>query len=197
MSRISILAVAAALVASATAASVTTTLSPYDERVNLIELAVYVSDIGAHLSEYYAFQALHKTETYPPEIANAVFAGGDFTTMLTGISGDEVTRMITGFPWYSTRLKPAISSALSKDGIYTAIPTSTSTTSDTYISSSSPSQVTSSAEPTTVSKFTSSVEPTRSSQVTSSAEPTTVSEITSSAEPLSFSKATTSRIYLL
>ncbi|AJP92551.2 seripauperin PAU9 [Saccharomyces cerevisiae S288C] len=39
--------------------------------------------------------------------------------MLTGIAPDQVTRMITGVPWYSSRLKPAISSALSKDGIYT------------------------------------------------------------------------------
>lgn len=137
MSRISILAVAAALVASATAASVTTTLSPYDERVNLIELAVYVSDIGAHLSEYYAFQALHKTETYPPEIAKAVFAGGDFTTMLTGISGDEVTRMITGVPWYSTRLMGAISEALANEGIATAVPASTTEASSTSTSEAS------------------------------------------------------------
>ncbi|KAF4004100.1 Seripauperin and TIP1 family protein [Saccharomyces cerevisiae] len=61
----------------------------------------------------------HPTETYPVEIAEAVFNYGDFTTMLTGIAPDQVTRMITGVPWYSTRLKPAISSALSKDGIYT------------------------------------------------------------------------------
>ncbi|MCQ4827320.1 SRP1/TIP1 family protein, partial [Eubacterium callanderi] len=65
------------------------------------------------------FQAAHPTETYPVEIAEAVFNYGDFTTMLTGIAPDQVTRMITGVPWYSSRLKPAISSALSKDGIYT------------------------------------------------------------------------------
>ncbi|QID83975.1 seripauperin pau11 [Saccharomyces pastorianus] len=59
------------------------------------------------------------TETYPVEVAEAVFNYGDFTTMLTGIAPDQVTRMITGVPWYSSRLKPAISSALSKDGIYT------------------------------------------------------------------------------
>ncbi|CAI4510377.1 BAQ_1a_G0022870.mRNA.1.CDS.1 [Saccharomyces cerevisiae] len=38
--------------------------------------------------------------------------------MLTGIAPDQVTRMITGVPWYSSRLKPAISSALSKDVDY-------------------------------------------------------------------------------
>ncbi|ONH79014.1 Seripauperin-10 [Saccharomyces cerevisiae] len=53
------------------------------------------------------FQAAHPTETYPVEVAEAVFNYGDFTTMLTGIAPDQVTRMITGVPWYSSRLKPA------------------------------------------------------------------------------------------
>ncbi|CAI4945523.1 AVN_HP_G0152430.mRNA.1.CDS.1 [Saccharomyces cerevisiae] len=110
------------IVAGVAAAPATTTLSPSDERVNLVELGVYVSDIRAHLAEYYMFQAAHPTETYPVEIAEAVFNYGDFTTMLTGIPADQVTRVITGVPWYSTRLRPAISSALSKDGIYTAVP---------------------------------------------------------------------------
>ncbi|KAF4003383.1 Seripauperin and TIP1 family protein [Saccharomyces cerevisiae] len=79
--------IAAGVAAIAATASATTTLAQSDERVNLVELAV--------------------------------FNYGDFTTMLTGIAPDQVTRMITGVPWYSSRLKPAISSALSKDGIYT------------------------------------------------------------------------------
>ncbi|CAI4981771.1 AVN_HP_G0027990.mRNA.1.CDS.1 [Saccharomyces cerevisiae] len=118
----SIVAGVAAIAAGVAAAPATTTLSPSDERVNLVELGVYVSDIRAHLAEYYSFQAAHPTETYPVEIAEAVFNYGDFTTMLTGIPADQVTRVITGVPWYSTRLRPAISSALSKDGIYTAVP---------------------------------------------------------------------------
>ncbi|EJS44089.1 pau2p [Saccharomyces arboricola H-6] len=113
----SIAAGVAAIAAGASAT--TTTLAQSDERVNLVELGVYVSDIRAHLAQYYSFQAAHPTETYPIEIAEAVFNYGDFTTMLTGISPDQVTRMITGVPWYSTRLRPAISSALSVDGIYT------------------------------------------------------------------------------
>ena len=119
MVKITTAATAVALATSAAATSATTTLSPYDERVNLVELAVYVSDIRAHLADYYAFQGSHPTETYPPEIASAVFNYGEFTTMLTGIAPDQVTRMITGVPWYSSRLRPAISSALSSDGIYT------------------------------------------------------------------------------
>ncbi|CAI4423558.1 AKH_1a_G0013690.mRNA.1.CDS.1 [Saccharomyces cerevisiae] len=93
--------IAAGVAAIAATASATTTLAQSDERVNLVELAA------------------HPTETYPIEVAEAVFNYGDFTTMLTGIAPDQVTRMITGVPWYSSRLKPAISSALSKDGIYT------------------------------------------------------------------------------
>ncbi|CAI4045895.1 hypothetical protein N7582_003677 [Saccharomyces uvarum] len=115
----SIAAGVATIAAGAAATAATTTLAQSDERVNLVELGVYVSDIRAHLADYYSFQAAHPTETYPIEIAEAVFDYGDFTTMLTGIAADQVTRMITGVPWYSTRLRPAISSALSSDGIYT------------------------------------------------------------------------------
>ena len=100
--------IAAGVAAIAATASATTTLAQSDERVNLVELGVYVSDIRAHLAQYYMFQAAHPTETYPVEVAEAVFNYGDFTTMLTGIAPDQVTRMITGVPWYSSRLKPAI-----------------------------------------------------------------------------------------
>ncbi|CAI4771935.1 CDA_G0047590.mRNA.1.CDS.1 [Saccharomyces cerevisiae] len=46
--------------------------------------------------------------------------------MLTGIAPDQVTRMITGVPWYSSRLKPAISvlyprtTYLINDGVHEA-----------------------------------------------------------------------------
>ncbi|MCQ4711874.1 SRP1/TIP1 family protein, partial [[Clostridium] innocuum] len=76
----SIVAGVAAIAAGVAAAPATTTLSPSDERVNLVELGVYVSDIRAHLAQYYLFQAAHPTETYPVEIAEAVFNYGDFTT---------------------------------------------------------------------------------------------------------------------
>ncbi|CAI4060751.1 hypothetical protein N7582_001708 [Saccharomyces uvarum] len=118
MVKLTSIAAGVAAIASGAAAA-TTTLAQSDERVNLVELGVYVSDIRAHMAQYYLFQAAHPTETYPVEVAEAVFNYGDFTTMLTGIAADQVTRMITGVPWYSTRLRPAISSALSKDGIYT------------------------------------------------------------------------------
>ncbi|EGA72414.1 YDR542W-like protein [Saccharomyces cerevisiae AWRI796] len=97
--------IAAGVAAIAATASATTTLAQSDERVNLVELGVYVSDIRAHLAQYYMFQAAHPTETYPVEVAEAVFNYGDFTTMLTGIAPDQVTRMITGVPWYSSQIK--------------------------------------------------------------------------------------------
>ncbi|CAI7035340.1 BBT_collapsed_G0000740.mRNA.1.CDS.1 [Saccharomyces cerevisiae] len=106
MVKLTSIAAGVAAIAAGASAAATTTLSQSDERVNLVELG-------------YSFQAAHPTETYPVEIAEAVFNYGDFTTMLTGIPADQVTRVITGVPWYSSRLKPAISSALSVDGIYT------------------------------------------------------------------------------
>ncbi|CAI4599357.1 AFI_G0033200.mRNA.1.CDS.1 [Saccharomyces cerevisiae] len=78
--------IAAGVAAIAATVSATTTLAQSDERVNLVELGVYVSDIRAHLAQYYMFQAAHPTETYPVEVAEAVFNYGDFTTMLTGIA---------------------------------------------------------------------------------------------------------------
>ncbi|EJS43109.1 dan1p [Saccharomyces arboricola H-6] len=175
MSKLSKIAVAAALVSSATAASITTTLAQSDERVNLIELAVYVSDIGANLAQYYSFQALHKTETYPAEIAKAVFAGGDFTTMLTGISGDEVTRMVTGVPWYSTRIKAAISEALANEGIATVVSISSADASTTSAQPSATSESSSEATTSKSSEAASSTSDAASSTVaTSSAESSAV-----------------------
>ncbi|CAI4293278.1 ANE_G0004870.mRNA.1.CDS.1 [Saccharomyces cerevisiae] len=49
--------IAAGVAAIAATASATTTLAQSDERVNLVELGVYVSDIRAHLAQYYSFQA--------------------------------------------------------------------------------------------------------------------------------------------
>ncbi|CAI4552346.1 BBF_collapsed_G0028450.mRNA.1.CDS.1 [Saccharomyces cerevisiae] len=85
--------IAAGVAAIAATASATTTLAQSDERVNLVELELT-------WAQYYMFQAAHPTETYPVEVGVAVFNYGDFTTMLTGIAPDQVTRMITGVPWY-------------------------------------------------------------------------------------------------
>ncbi|CAI4234501.1 AVB_G0000020.mRNA.1.CDS.1 [Saccharomyces cerevisiae] len=62
--------IAAGVAAIAATASATTTLAQSDERVNLVELGVYVSDIRAHLAQYYMFPSRrHPTETYPVEVA--------------------------------------------------------------------------------------------------------------------------------
>ncbi|CAI4503268.1 BCN_G0026810.mRNA.1.CDS.1 [Saccharomyces cerevisiae] len=103
--------IAAGVAAIAATASATTTLAQSDERVNLVELGVTSLISELTWPNTTVFQAAHPTETYPVEVAEAVFNYGDFTTMLTGIAPDQVTRMITGVPWYSSRLKPAISKA--------------------------------------------------------------------------------------
>ncbi|ONH77004.1 Seripauperin-20 [Saccharomyces cerevisiae] len=73
--------IAAGVAAIAATASATTTLAQSDERVNLV-------GIGCLL-----------------EVAEAVFNYGDFTTMLTGIAPDQVTRMITGVPMVLQQIK--------------------------------------------------------------------------------------------
>ncbi|CAI4585224.1 CDA_G0031180.mRNA.1.CDS.1 [Saccharomyces cerevisiae] len=66
--------IAAGVAAIAATASATTTLLNLTRKsLNLVELGVYVSDIRAHLAQYYSFQAAHPTETYPVEIAEVVF----------------------------------------------------------------------------------------------------------------------------
>ncbi|CAI4233660.1 CFF_collapsed_G0000020.mRNA.1.CDS.1 [Saccharomyces cerevisiae] len=57
--------IAAGVAAIAATASATTTLAQSDERVNLVELGVYVSDTRAHLAQYYMFQA-PPTQRKPP-----------------------------------------------------------------------------------------------------------------------------------
>ncbi|CCC68130.1 hypothetical protein NCAS_0B00460 [Naumovozyma castellii] len=111
----------ATLAALATSTNALTTLSPSDETVNLIELAVYVNDIKANLNDYFAMAAAHPEQAYPDIIASAVFGDADFTTMLTGIEPAEVTSMLTGVAWYSSRIAPAIEASLSARGIVTAV----------------------------------------------------------------------------
>ena len=68
MVKLTSIAAGVAAIAAGASAAATTTLSQSDERVNLVELGVYVSDIRAHLAEYYSFQAAHPTETYPAKL---------------------------------------------------------------------------------------------------------------------------------
>ena len=55
MVKLTSIAAGVAVIAAGASAAATTTLSQSDERVNLVELGVYVSDIRAHLAEYYSF----------------------------------------------------------------------------------------------------------------------------------------------
>ncbi|AJU21059.1 Pau13p, partial [Saccharomyces cerevisiae YJM1439] len=61
MVKLTSIAAGVAAIAATASASATTTLAQSDERVNLVELGVYVSDIRAHLAQYYMFQAAHPT----------------------------------------------------------------------------------------------------------------------------------------
>nr|CAI6604887.1 AEL_HP1_G0031020.mRNA.1.CDS.1 [Saccharomyces cerevisiae] len=53
------------------------------------------------------------------KLLETVFNYGDFTTMLTSIAPDQMTRMIHRCSMVLQQIKTTISSALSKDSIYT------------------------------------------------------------------------------
>ncbi|CAI7248890.1 BTE_collapsed_G0027980.mRNA.1.CDS.1 [Saccharomyces cerevisiae] len=56
------------------------------ERVNLVELGVYVSDIRAHSGPILHVLPSHPTETYPVEGAKLFSTTVTLLTMLTGIA---------------------------------------------------------------------------------------------------------------
>nr|CAI6379214.1 CNT_HP1_G0000010.mRNA.1.CDS.1 [Saccharomyces cerevisiae] len=59
--------------AIAATAFATTTLAQSDERVNLVELRVYVSDIRARLAQYYMFQAATQLKPTQSKLLKARF----------------------------------------------------------------------------------------------------------------------------
>ena len=136
------LVAAAALVSGVNAV---TTMSITDEKVQMIELSVYVRDILKNMGQYLSFRSEHPDQPYPSEMNNVVLkamfggSGDSWTSYLTGIDPSTVQMMLTGVPWYSTRILPALDAYLSSDGIVVEgincsdcdVKTSTSTTSST------------------------------------------------------------------
>lgn len=135
--RNSVLLSAAALATS----RASTTLAETAEEVQMIELAVYVEDIAANMAEYLSFRKENPSQPYP-QILNTVVleaAGSSdesWTTALTGIDPSTVWEMLTGVPWYSTRIYPSLTARLAAEDIVvsgindngaTATPTAAST----------------------------------------------------------------------
>ncbi|CCC68131.1 hypothetical protein NCAS_0B00470 [Naumovozyma castellii] len=133
---------AAAFTALAASTNALTTLSASDETVNLIELAVYVHDIKSHMLDYLKMQMANPSQKYPDIIETAVlhnYSNDDFTTLFLDIDGAEVTSMLTGVSWYSTRLLPAIEASLSARGIVIGTPSPSTSSVAVVTSSTAPS----------------------------------------------------------
>ncbi|KAG0653464.1 hypothetical protein C6P44_001690 [Monosporozyma unispora] len=113
-----------AVLAAATLATsnAVTTLSSTDEQAQLLELSVYVQDIAAHMAQYLSFRQQNPNEPYPAILNTVVLkAAGSkddsWTSELTGIAPSMVERMITGVPWYSTRILPALTARFAQEGV--------------------------------------------------------------------------------
>ncbi|KAG0653498.1 hypothetical protein C6P44_001673, partial [Monosporozyma unispora] len=173
------LVVAAATLSGANAV---TTMAVTDEQVQMVELAVYVRDILGNMAQYLSFRQANPDQPYPSVlngvVLKAMFAGNSdgWTTALTGIDPSTVQMMLTGVPWYSSRILPALESYLSSDGIVvsgincpdcdlkttSAAPVVTSTVTPTTSTSTTTSA---SGKPTTSSTSTKQVESSKSTSI--------------------------------
>lgn len=98
-------------------------MSVTQERVQMIELAVYVRDIVNNMNQYLDYRESHPDEPYPSQLNNVVVdamfddTDDNWTTELTGINPSTVQMMLTGVPWYSQRILPVLRQRLNKEGI--------------------------------------------------------------------------------
>lgn len=169
------------------------TLAADDEKALMLELSVYVRDIADNMQQYLSFRQQHPNEPYPAVLNTVVLqaagsSGDSWTTALTGIAPAMVERMLTGVPWYSSRIYPALTSKFAQAGVVvegidasapattsasstSSAATSTSTSSSKAASSSSRDTSSSAATTASTSKATSSSATTiaSASKVTSSA----------------------------
>ncbi|CAL9729176.1 hypothetical protein MOUN0_G00540 [Monosporozyma unispora] len=113
------------LAAAAIAESVNavTTLPITDDKVQNVELVVYVKDIVKNMAQYLSFRQANPDQPYPTQlnqiVLKAMMAGGDdsWSTSLTGIDPATVEMMLTGVPWYSSRILPVLQDTLDSDNI--------------------------------------------------------------------------------
>lgn len=165
-----------------------TTLAETDEEVQMLELAVYVEDIAANMAQYLSFRQQNPDQPYPTILNTVVLeaVGSDdesWTTALTGIDPSTVWEMLTGVPWYSTRILPALTSRFGEEGIVvsginedaavTTATAATTTAATTAATTTSAAATTSSTEET--SATTTAADATTSSTEETSATPTTSS----------------------
>ncbi|QLL34015.1 hypothetical protein HG536_0F03400 [Torulaspora globosa] len=117
------------------------------------ELNAILNDAKGNLPQY---MSVASQVSIPPEIfqlglAIATAADDSYTTLYSQIDFNQVSTLMTALPWYSSRLEPAISSALA-----TLTPTATGSTSSQPTSQTNSSPATSQASSSSASGVTSS-----------------------------------------
>lgn len=154
------------------------TLSATDEEAQMLELSVYVRDIVDNMQQYLSFRQQHPNEPYPAVLNTVVLqaAGSSddsWTTALTGIAPSMVERMLTGVPWYSSRIYPALTARFAEagvvvEGIDATAATSTAASTSTSTSSTSSTAATSSSSASSKASSSSSSSKASSSAASSS-----------------------------
>lgn len=172
------------------------TLPVTAEEAQMLELSVYVRDIADHMQQYLSFRQKYPDQPYPAILNTVVLeaagsSGDSWTSLLTGIDPSTVQMMLTGVPWYSSRIYPALTSRFAEAGVVvegidaSSAAASTSTTSSAAATSSSSSKAASSSS-AAVSSSSSAAASSSSKAASSSAA------VTSSAASSSAAKATSS-----
>lgn len=166
------------------------TLPVTAEEAQMLELSVYVRDIADHMQQYLSFRQKYPDQPYPAILNTVVLeaagsSGDSWTSLLTGIDPSTVQMMLTGVPWYSSRIYPALTSRFAEAGVVvegidaSSVAASTSTTSSAAATSSSSSKAASSSSAAAASS--SSKAASSSAAVTSSAASSSAAKATSSA----------------
>lgn len=172
------------------------TLPVTAEEAQMLELSVYVRDIADHMQQYLSFRQKYPDQPYPAILNTVVLeaagsSGDSWTSLLTGIDPSTVQMMLTGVPWYSSRIYPALTSRFAEAGVVvegidaSSAAASTSTTSSAAATSSSSSKAASSSS--AAASSSSSAAASSSSKAASSS-----AAVTSSAASSSAAKATSS-----
>ena len=172
------------------------TLPVTAEEAQMLELSVYVRDIADHMQQYLSFRQKYPDQPYPAILNTVVLeaagsSGDSWTSLLTGIDPSTVQMMLTGVPWYSSRIYPALTSRFAEAGVVvegidaSSVAASTSTTSSAAATSSSSSKAASSSS--SAASSSSSAAASSSSKAASSS-----AAVTSSAASSSAAKATSS-----
>ncbi|KAK5779659.1 SRP1/TIP1 family protein PWA37_002841 [Arxiozyma heterogenica] len=162
------------------------TLAADDEKALMLELSVYVRDIANNMQQYLSFRQQHPNEPYPAVLNTVVLqaAGSSddsWTTALTGIAPAMVERMLTGVPWYSSRIYPALTSKFAQAGVVvegidaSAVATTTASSTSSVATSTAASTSSSKAASSSSKAASSSSKAASSSKATSSSAATTTS----------------------